>query len=78
MSEFAKKTSLARLAAGVALTGLLSVPGIALGQSLKEQIVGTWRTVSIYNEIGGAKTHLYGDKPAGRSEERRVGKECRL
>ena len=65
MSEFAKKTSLARLAAGVALTGLLSVPGIALGQSLKEQIVGTWRTVSIYNEIGGAKTHLYGDKPAG-------------
>ena len=65
MSEFVNRTSLARLAAGAALAGLLSAPGIAPAQSLKEQIVGTWRTVSIYNEIGGAKTHLYGEKPVG-------------
>jgi len=30
----------ARLAVGAVLAGLLSAPGIALGQSLKEQIVG--------------------------------------
>ena len=35
------------------------------GQSLRDQIVGTWRTVSIYNETDGTKTHLYGEKPAG-------------
>ena len=65
MSGFANRTGFARLAAGVALTGLLSAPGIALGQSLKEQVVGTWRTVSIYNETGGTKAHLYGEKPVG-------------
>lgn len=65
MSGFANRTSLARLAAGAALAGLLSVPVIALGQSLKEQIVGTWRWVSIYNEANGAKTHLYGETPVG-------------
>jgi hypothetical protein len=36
-----------------------------LGQSLKEQIVGAWRLVSIYNEEGGVKSHLYGEKPVG-------------
>ena len=65
MSAFVNKKGFARLAASVALAGLLSVTGIALGQSLKDQIVGTWRTVSIYNEIDGVKTNLYGDKPAG-------------
>jgi hypothetical protein len=35
---------------GTVLAGLLSAPGIALGQSLKEQIVGAWRLASIYNE----------------------------
>ena len=65
MSGFANWTSLARLAAGAALAGLLSVPGIALGQSLKEQIVGVWRTASIYNEEGGVKKHHYGEKPVG-------------
>ena len=65
MSGFANRTSLARLAAGAALAGLVSVPGIALGQSLKDQIVGTWRTVAIYNETGGTKMHFYGDKPVG-------------
>ena len=34
-------------------------------QTLKEQIVGAWRTVSIYNEQDGAKQNLYGDKPVG-------------
>jgi lipocalin-like protein len=55
----------ARFAVGAALAGLLSVPGIALGQSLKEQIVGAWRMVSIYSEEGGVKTHLYGERPMG-------------
>lgn len=49
------------------------MPGMALGQSLKEQIVGTWRTVSIYNEIGGTKANLYGDKPVGLSVFDRSG-----
>src|SRR5260370_36008242 len=65
MSESAYRGKLARIAAGAALAGLLSVPGIALGQSLKEQIVGAWQPVSIYNEEGGVKKHVYGDKPAG-------------
>ena len=65
MSGFVNRNGSARLAAIVALAGLLSVPGMAPGQSLKEQIVGTWRTVSIYNETGGTKANLYGDKPAG-------------
>jgi hypothetical protein len=43
----------------------LLAPGIALGQSLKEQIVGTWKLVSIYNEANGTKTNLYGEKPLG-------------
>jgi hypothetical protein len=49
----------------VALGIALAAPGIALGQSLKEQIVGTWRLVSIYNEANGTKTNLYGEKPLG-------------
>ena len=55
----------ARIAAGGMLAGLLAIPGISLGQGLKEQIVGTWRLTSIYNEIDGAKKHLYGEKPVG-------------
>jgi hypothetical protein len=50
---------------GAIVAGLLSAPAIALGQTLKEQIVGAWRTVSIYNEQGGVKQNLYGDKPIG-------------
>lgn len=53
------------LMVGAALTGLLSVSAQALGESLKEQIVGTWRVVSIYNEQNGAKRNLYGDNPVG-------------
>jgi hypothetical protein len=65
MSGFMRRNVWANLAAGAILTGLLSGPGIALGQSLKDQIVGGWRTASIYNEEGGVKRNLYGDKPVG-------------
>jgi hypothetical protein len=65
MNTFANRNSFTRIAAGAALAGLLSLPGIAPAQSLKEQIVGTWRTVAIYNETGGAKLHLYGESPMG-------------
>jgi hypothetical protein len=73
MNAFAKKTSLARLAAGAAVAAMLTAPAITSGQSLKEQIVGTWRTVSIYNESGGNKTHLYGENPQGLSMFDRSG-----
>jgi Lipocalin-like domain len=65
MSDLVSRTQWARFAAGAVLAGLLSVPGIALGQSLKEQIVGPSQLVSLYNEAGGTKTHQYGDKPVG-------------
>jgi hypothetical protein len=45
--------------------GLLSVPSTATAQGLKEQIVGTWRLVSIYNEENGVKHYNYGEKPLG-------------
>jgi hypothetical protein len=35
------------------------------GQSLKDQIVGTWRQVSIYTEEGGIKKQPYGEKIVG-------------
>jgi hypothetical protein len=59
------RTQWARLAVGAVLAGLLLAPGIALGQSLKEQIVGAWQIVSIYIEEGGVKTHAFGEKPVG-------------
>jgi hypothetical protein len=43
----------------------LAAPGIALGESLKEGIVGAWRLASIYNEENGVKRHVYGEKPVG-------------
>jgi hypothetical protein len=58
---------------GAALAALLSVPGTALGQSLKDQIVGTWRTVSIYTEEGGVTRHLHGEKPVGLAVFDRAG-----
>jgi hypothetical protein len=51
----------------VALAIALSAPATGVAQSLKDQIVGTWKTVSIYNEQGGKKTHLYGETPVGMS-----------
>ena len=58
-------TLLSGLAVSAALAVTLAAPGIALGQSLKEQVVGAWRTVAIYNEVGGVKKHFYGEKPVG-------------
>ena len=65
MSRIACTSSLSGLAVSAALAAALAAPGIALGQSLKEQVVGAWRTVSIYNEKDGVKEHLYGEKPVG-------------
>jgi hypothetical protein len=53
------------LVSALMLLGMAVNSGAALGQSLKEQIVGTWRLVSIYNEEKGAKTYNYGEKPMG-------------
>ena len=65
MTQVAPRKISASLIAGAMLTGLALAPGAAFGQSLKEQIVGAWRTTSIYNEEGGTKRHLFGDKPVG-------------
>lgn len=65
MSGFVHRKVWSPLIVGAVLTSLLSVPCQALSQSLKEQIVGTWRVVSIYNEQDGVKQNLYGDKPVG-------------
>lgn len=73
MRLLAGRKGWAHLAMGVVFAGLSSAPSIALGQSLKEQIVGAWRTTSIYNEIGGVKTNLYGEKPVGLSVYDRSG-----
>lgn len=73
MSAFEYRTVWNRLAVGAVFAGMLSASGIALGQSLKETIIGTWRTVAIYNEQGGTKEHLYGDKPVGLTMFDRTG-----
>jgi hypothetical protein len=62
----------ARLSLAIFLAGLLS-PGIAPGQSLKEEIVGAWRLVSIYNEAQGVKRHLLGENPVGLMQFDRSG-----
>lgn len=65
MIQIGYGTVWSRLAAGVVFAGMLSASGIALGQSLKEQIVGAWRLVSIYNEDKGVKANNFGEKPVG-------------
>jgi hypothetical protein len=65
MSEISCRNVRARVAAAAIPAGLLSAPGIASGQPLKEQIVGAWQQVSIYNEEGGVKRHLYTENPVG-------------
>ena len=65
MKEHWFRTGWACLAVGVVVAGLLSAPGIVQGQSLKEQIVGSWRLVSQYSEEKGVKSYTYGDKPVG-------------
>ena len=54
-----------RFTALTLLTTLLSASTATLGQSLKQNIVGAWRTVSIYNEENGVRRNLYTDKPLG-------------
>ena len=49
----------------VALAIAIALPAVASAQSFKDQIVGTWKTAEIYNEQGGKKEHLYGEKPVG-------------
>src|SRR5690242_8964133 len=49
----------------IALAIAIALPAAASAQSLKDQIVGTWKTAEIYNELGGKKEHFYGDKPVG-------------
>jgi len=56
-----KKSNIAALAI------VLSMPGLAAAQALKDQIVGTWKLVSIYNEQDGKKTYLFSEKPVGMS-----------
>jgi Lipocalin-like domain len=65
MSAFEYRTVWNRLAVGAVFAGMLSASGIALGQSLKETIIGTWRLVSIYNEDKGVKANNFGEKPVG-------------
>jgi hypothetical protein len=65
MDRLGRKFSFGWLAAGAMLCALVSLPGISYGQSLKEQIVGTWRLVSIYNEENGVKHFNFGEKPVG-------------
>ena len=65
MRESWYKTGWACLAVGVVVAGLLLAPGIARGQSLKEEIVGAWRLVSQYNEENGVKRYTFGEKPVG-------------
>jgi hypothetical protein len=65
MSGFVRRNVKAGLATGAIFIGLLSVPGNTLAQSLKDQIVGAWRQVSVYNDVAGVKKHIYGEKPVG-------------
>ena len=49
----------------LALAIAVSLPVAGFAQNLKDHIVGAWKTVEIYNEQDGKKTHLYGDHPVG-------------
>jgi hypothetical protein len=52
-------------ATAATVAGLVLAPSAALGQSLKEQLPGGWRLVSIYNEENGVKKDFFGEKPIG-------------
>lgn len=65
MGKAMSKARRYRVGVSAMLVCTLSLPGTAVAQSLKEQIIGTWRTVSIYNEQNGVKQNLYGEKPVG-------------
>ena len=65
MRGFLRGAGWSIIAMCASLFGLMSAPSAVEAQGLKEQIIGAWRTVSIYNEEGGVKKHFYGDKPVG-------------
>jgi len=66
MSKFCPKIGFGFFAVSAVLVGLLSLPRISYGQALlKEQIVGTWRLVSLYVEENGAKRYSFGENPLG-------------
>ena len=66
MSKFWPKIGFGFFAVSAVLVGLLSLPRISYGQALlKEQIVGTWRLVSLYVEENGAKRYSFGENPLG-------------
>lgn len=70
MNSFARKISIGCFAAGATVVTLSS---ICYGQSLTEQMVGTWRMVSSYNEQNGVKTDTFGDQPLGLTMIDRAG-----
>lgn len=65
MKGLGRKLRTCCFAAGAMLVGLLSISNMSYGQSLKEQIVGTWRLTSFYSEENGVKRDTFGDKPVG-------------
>lgn len=44
---------------------MVSIPSTALAQMLKDQIVGTWKIVSLNVDAGGTKTTPYSENPVG-------------
>lgn len=65
MNRIACKSAFSGVLASACVATTMLASGSAFGQSLKEQIVGAWKTSAIYNEAGGVKKHLYGEKPVG-------------
>jgi hypothetical protein len=69
MSRSACATAV-RFVAGSALVGVMALgaPGAWAQQKsagLKQQILGAWSLVSLYNEEKGVKSYPYGEKPVG-------------
>ena len=65
MNQCMYRPNCAHLAAAAAVVAFMVGPSTAFAQSLKDQIVGAWKQVSIYNEEAGTKKHVYGEKPVG-------------
>ena len=65
MSQFHRRPLWAGLMGSVLAGALLLGASQAAAQSLKEQIVGTWKFVSIYNETNGVRRNLFEPSPVG-------------
>jgi len=65
MSQFHRRPLWAGLMASVLAGALLLGASHAAAQSLKDQIVGTWKLVSIYNEKDGVRRDIFGPTPMG-------------